>query len=87
MSKAKDENKRLNRIIVIMLALIAVVVICTTFFILKTPQAGLFSQPEQRAPVEVVEKISIDAPVQVVNTGIHRLSFPIAFRSDSLTGR
>lgn len=56
MSKAKDENKRLNRMIVIMLALIAVVVICTTFFILKTPQAGLFSQPEQRAPVEVVEK-------------------------------
>ncbi len=32
MSKAKDENKRLNRMIVIMLALIAVVVICTTFF-------------------------------------------------------
>lgn len=56
MSKAKDENKRLNRIIVIMLAFIAVVLTCTTLFILRTPQVGLFSQPEQRAQVEVVEK-------------------------------
>lgn len=57
MSKAKGfDSRRFKRVIIILIAFLAVVLTCTIFFILQTPQMRFLSHPEQQAQVEVTEK-------------------------------
>ena len=57
MSKAKGfDSRRFKKILIICTVFIVVVLTCTTFLILRTPQVKFLSRPGQQASVEVVGK-------------------------------